>query len=304
MSSSVTASVVLLVCTAARLGYAEGDSSQTRWFWENWHVAQVRYQYSFPSDIGDGASVAEHWAQASAFIPIRMKTPLWIGVGLTCEFQRRLSWGVDTSYPAAAVSAPWQRNYHVAQVLPGISFDFSEQSFVYAEADIGMQSDFGDFGRDDVAWTAFGYGGWHITPSFTLRSGLGATGGIGATLVYPVLGCHWRLTRRVAVDALLPSHLMLRGKLLPRLETGLKGEVVSSSFHRWDRNATMAEEVSIFRLTGLFYLEGRVWRDLLVRACGGWHVMRSVTGRGGVPETVVEPASGPVVGCSIRYAYE
>lgn len=186
-------------------------SSLTTWHWDGLHLAMAGGSLTaFEGELSEGR------LQVYAVAPVFYRPRLFVGMGIDYE-----AWRLDMD-PEVTV--------HRLLAPLGLFRRFSERWAIYAESDLGIQAEADQMDADALNWIGYAYASWNAAPRLRFRMGGAYDLNLGEPAIYPLLGVHWLAGSRFALDVLLPVHAMLRFKVSPVLDVGLRSRIHSRSF--------------------------------------------------------------------------
>lgn len=290
------------------MGYSEAeteklkDDSSVKWLWEGYNMFNFELisQKAISHKTEKGWSDVD-WGSFYIQLPIIMKEdkPLYFGAGLTYKNYRINYSGIDS---LGDIESSGKEFAQSLKLVAGFNYTFNKKIHLYWEYNGGLDGWWRGANASSINHLLFSYLGARIRKNIYSRVGVIFSYSFEDLSVYPLLGISIGFNDHFALEALFPSHIMVRTKINDRFElgsrTGLPIRDIGMNFGGSDI------KVSFQQINTGLYFDARLIMQVIARVEGGFSLMRSMslTQKSGNIFLEAKPGVTPYFRFSLRWA--
>ncbi len=246
-----------------------------KWYWEDNDVIKLKSEYAPYSDIKNSSGeIGITQTKLSFIAPVILKSDFFLGLGVKhrsfyFHYKNISPFNIpSTSKIISQEDLPG--SLYTTDLVIGTSYDFSKQLYIYTEFTPGIHSDLENIGNKDINFEGLFFFGYTSKSGTEYRFGGGYNHSFGEHQIYPLLGLHWPITEKSAVDVLLPSHSMFRFKLTKLAEIGMKAKLISSEFRLKNESPWNDDILKYSQIEIGPYTDFNIYRSLILRLESGY----------------------------------
>ena len=233
----ISVAILLLVVTVGWAGEARA--------WEINKPADLNYFYIPKTESKEGRGEIEmNSVQATGMVPVGLGETTFLTVGLDCQalFVGYQDIGTWVYNGRTYTKDDLPDDLYALDLVAGLGAEFGDW-LAYAEFRPGLHSDLKDIDSRDIYYQGGVFVFYTFSEDFTGSLGLFYGDSFGEPELYPLLGVQWLIGSGFALDALIPSYLLVSYQADDWLKFGLRG-----------------------RLNGhQFRLRGLIWKDTVLK---------------------------------------
>lgn len=298
-----TTVVLLILLFTTSLFSSDNSYLSERWTWEKVRVftLEVTPEKSARFDNLDGYSNVD-LADLYIQLPIIRNKPLYLGVG---------TWYRQIYADLANFETGQTLDYttHVLRALIGVKYQFTPKHLVYLEYHIGIDGKWNNLTWDIINHYGVIFYGFVPKKDRLFRVGAAYARLYGKDVPVPLLGASFSFGTRSAFDIFLPSHILYRVRVAPRVETGIRTFLSSGDFGTEDKE-TRPVVLSYTQLGSTIYGDFKLIHkpeklfSLRLRTETGLHYYRKTTLNklDGSEIMHAHPKPAPIAVVSLRWA--
>ncbi len=244
MDKKILLSVVLIL--AVNVGW----TGEVR-AWEIDNLADLNYFYIPTTKSEDGRGKIEmNSLQATGLVPVPLGETTFLTVGL--DYQA-LFVGYHDIDPWVYNGETYTKddlpdNLYALDLVAGLGAEFGDW-LLYAEFRPGLHSDLKDIDSRDIYYQGGAFVFYTFSEDLSGSLGLYYGDSFGEPELYPLLGAQWLIGSGFALDALIPSYLLISYQADPGLKFGLRGRLNGHQFRLrgliWEDTVLKYEQVLI-----------------------------------------------------------